>query len=75
MISNATEEETMENDFNEAAGGITRRTFVKGGAAVAAVGATGALAGCTAPQTQNAAEEGAKPAQDEGVWLPSQCNM
>ncbi len=65
----------MENDFNEAAGGITRRTFVKGGAAVAAVGATGALAGCTAPQTQNAAEEGAKPAQDEGVWLPSQCNM
>ena len=40
----------MENRSNIAApGGITRRSFVKGGAAAAAIGATGALVGC-APQ-------------------------
>ena len=65
----------MENRSNIAApGGITRRSFVKGGAAAAAIGATGALVGC-APQGDGKASDAAAPAEDEGVWLPSQCNM
>ena len=57
----------MENRSNIAApGGITRRSFVKGGAAAAAIGATGALVGC-APQGDDKASDAAAPAEDESV--------
>ena len=62
----------MENRSNIAApGGITRRSFVKGGAAAAARGATGALVGC-APQADGKASDAEAPDAAARVRLPSQ---
>lgn len=63
---------------------ISRRTFVKGGTAAVAAGAAAGLAGCAtqaaAPEEEETLAETGPVAQpiareDEGEWLPSQCNM
>lgn len=55
-------------------GTITRRDFVKAGAAAAATfGAGGILASCSGNESPS--KGGDAPAAEEGEWLPSQCNM
>ena len=54
---------------------LSRRAFVAG-SATAAVAATAGLAGCAASAPEAEEDLAATgEAKDEGVWLPSQCNM